>query len=140
MTPIAPLWTLGTLATGVVEDKNQTMETTEIDRTDQEHPNAHETVTMTVTASATIVVVGDEMIAETETAVEVMGGGTTRAEMTEAGMGRGIWTGMVIGGNTEMIEVLETMTEVNATGGETEKATQSAVAEARAENVPVKEN
>lgn len=140
MTPIALLLTPGILVPGAVEDKKQTAETTEIDHTDQEHPNAHETVTMTATTSATAVVVDDEMIAEIGTAVEVMDGETTRAEMTEAGMGSGIRIGMVTGGNTEMIEVLETMTEVNATEGETWKATRSAEAEARVENVPVKEN
>lgn len=140
MTPIAHLLTPGILAPGAVEDKKQTAETTEIDHTDQEHPNAHETVTMTATTSATAVVVDDEMIAEIGTTVEVMDGEMTRAEMTEAGMVSGIWTGMVTGGNTEMIEVLETMTEVKATEGETGKATRSAEAEARVENVPVKEN
>lgn len=145
MTPIAHLLTPGILAPGAVEDKKQTAETTEIDHTDQEHPDAHETVIMTAITSATAVVVDDEMIAEIGTTVEVMDGEMTRAEMTraemtEAGMVSGIWTGMVTGGNTEMIEVLETMTEVNATEGETGKATRSAEAEARVENVPVKEN
>lgn len=140
MTSNAHLLTLGILATDAVEDKNQTEETTETDHTDQELPNPHETVTMAVTISATTVVVDDEMIVEIGTAVEVTEGETTHVEMTEADMVSGIRTGMVTEGNTEMIEVLETMTEINATEGETEKATRSAVAEARAENVPVKEN
>ncbi|OBT99071.1 hypothetical protein VE01_02421 [Pseudogymnoascus verrucosus] len=135
-TPIALPLTLGTLATGAVEGKTWTVATTEIDRTDQEHPSAHATVTMIATTSAMTVVVDDEMIAEIATA----DGETNRAEMTEADMAPGIWTGMEIGGNTEMIEALETVTEVNATEGETEKATRSAEAEARVENVPGKEN
>lgn len=129
--------TLAILATDAVEGKTQTVATTEIDRTDQEHPSAHETVTMTATTSATIAVVDDEMIAEIVTAAD---GETTRVEMTEAGMVRGIWIGMETGGNTEMIEVLETLTEVSVTEGETEKATRSAEAEARVENVPAKES
>ena len=136
MTPIAHPLTLGILATGAVEDKNQTVATTETDHTDQEHPSAHETVTMIATTNATTVVVDDEMTAEIGTA----DGETSHAEMTEAGMVRGIWIGMVTGGNTEMIEVLETMTEVNATEGEMERATRSAEVEARVEIFPAKEN
>lgn len=136
MTPIAHPLTLGILATGAVEDKNQTVATTETGHTDQEHRSAHETVTMTVTASDTTVVVVDEMIAEIGTA----DGETSPTEMTEAGMVRGIWTGIETGGSTEMIEVLETMTEVNATEGETERVTRSAEVEARVEIVPAKEN
>jgi hypothetical protein len=65
---------------------------------------------------------------------------TIHGETTEADMAREIWTGMVTGGNTEMIEVPERMTEINATEEETEKVTQSAVAEALMANAPGKEN
>ena len=132
--------TLGILATDVAEGKSQTEETTEIDLTDQELLNMQETVTMTAIASATAVVVDDETIAEIGTEGEVMDAEMIHGETTEAGMAREIWTGMVTGGNTEMIEVPERMTEINATEEETEKVTQSAVAEALVANAPGKEN
>lgn len=123
-----------------MEDKNQTAETTEIDRTGREHPNAHETVTTTATTSDTTVVVGDGMIEEIGRAVEVMDGETTHGEMTEGDMASGIWIGMAIEDNIEMIVVVEMVTEVNATEGEMEKAMGSAGAEALVENVHVKES
>lgn len=140
MTPNAHLLTLGILATDVAEGKSQTEETTEIDLTDQELLNMQETVTMTAITSATAVVVDDETIAEIGTEGEVMDAETIHGETTEADMAREIWTGMVTGGNTEMIEVPERMTEINATEEETEKVTQSAVAEALVANAPEKEN
>jgi hypothetical protein len=123
-----------------MEGKNQTEETTEIDHTDQEPLNMYETVTMTATTSATAVVGDDETIAEIGTEVEVMDAETIDGETTEVDMARGIWTEMVTGDNTEMIEVPERMTEINAIEEETEKESQNAVAEARVENALGREN
>lgn len=123
-----------------MEDKNQTAETTEIDRTGQEHPNAHETVTTTVIASDMTVVADDGMIEEIGTAVEVMDGETTHGEATEGDMVSGIWTGMVTEDSTEMTVVPEMVIEVNATEGEMEKTMGNAVVEVLVGNAPEKES